>query len=135
MAQEKGVHLDTELATELEVVGDPVRLRQVVRNLLDNAIRYTPAGGAIHVTLHGEAGEACLQVIDNGSGIAAADLPYIFDSFYRTDEARNRQQGGTGLGLAIARRWSNVHAGRITVASQLGLGSTFTLWLPLAVVS
>jgi signal transduction histidine kinase len=85
--------------------------------------------------LRGEEGEACLQVIDNGQGIAEVDQPFIFDGFYRTDEARNRQQGGTGLGLAIARRWANVHAGRITVASQLGLGSTFTLWLPLAVVS
>jgi heavy metal sensor kinase len=133
LAASKGVHVETRPARDVALLGDPVRLRQLVLNLLDNAVKYTPPGGHVHVTLTHGTGWARLEVADTGIGIAADDLPHVFDRFFRADKARTRAQGGTGLGLAIARWCAEVHGGRIAVQSHPGQGSVFTVTLPLAV--
>jgi two-component system NtrC family sensor kinase len=111
------------------VLGNPPRLRQVAGNLLDNAIKYTPAGGQIRVVLEAEGDFQILRVADSGIGIAQKALPYIFDKFYRADEAIE-SFSGTGLGLFIAKSVVEHHNGRIWVESQVGKGSTFTVMLP-----
>ncbi|WIG59123.1 MAG: ATP-binding region, ATPase-like:Histidine kinase A, N-terminal:Propeptide, PepSY amd peptidase M4 [Ktedonobacterales bacterium] len=117
------------------VRGDEETLRRIALILLDNAIKYTPAGadgrpGEITVSLERRAGQAVLRVRDTGMGIAAEDLPHIFERFYRADRARDRQ--GTGLGLSIAETLAHQLGGRITAESIVGQGSTFSVWLPLA---
>jgi two-component system OmpR family sensor kinase len=131
LAEAKGVSVETRLAPDIAVVGDPVRLRQLVVNLLGNAVKYTPAGGRVRVTLGAVAAQARLDVADSGIGIAPEDLPHVFDRFFRADKARARAEGGTGLGLAIARWCAETHGGRIDVRSRPGEGSVFTVWLPL----
>ncbi len=118
----------------MAVVGDAARLRQMVLNLMSNAVKYTPAEGRVRVTLTGQDGWVRLEVADTGIGIAPVDLPLVFDRFFRADEARARTEGGTGLGLAIARWTVEAHGGRLTVASQPGKGSVFTVLLPLALL-
>ncbi len=113
------------------VWGDRKRLRQLFGTLLDNAIRYTPSGGNVHVTLEESAGRAEISVRDSGVGIAPEDLPRIFDRFYRVDEARNRAHGGIGLGLSLAKSFAEAHGGNIMVESVLGEGSLFVVYLPL----
>jgi signal transduction histidine kinase len=115
---------------DLMVMGDRDQLRQVLVILLDNAVRYTPAGGRIHVQARADGKEAVLTVHDTGIGIPEAALPRVFERFYRADDARNRQSGGVGLGLAIARELVTRHSGRISVTSTEGAGSTFTVRLP-----
>jgi two-component system phosphate regulon sensor histidine kinase PhoR len=132
LVREKELALETEVHPTIEVVGDPLRLRQLVLNLLSNAVAYTPAGGSIRVRLTAQDGTAWLTVADTGVGIAAVDLPHIFESFYRADTARSRAAGGTGLGLAIARWCAAAHGGHIMVESQPGQGSTFVVSLPMA---
>jgi len=132
LAAAKGVVLDTRLARDVAVIGDPARLRQLALNLLGNAVTYTPEGGRVTVTLTAAGDMARLEVADTGIGIAPEDLPRVFDRFFRADEARTHSEGGTGLGLAIA-RWSvEAHGGRIGVRSGLGVGSVFTATAPLA---
>ncbi|MGC4866121.1 HAMP domain-containing sensor histidine kinase [Micromonospora sp. DT53] len=117
---------------ELTVVGDPVvradqvRLRQVVGNLISNAIRHTPSGGSVTVDANGQT----ISVRDTGSGIAPADLPKIFDRFWRADESRSRVTGGSGLGLAIVRHLTEAHGGTVEVESEPGRGTVFTIRLP-----
>jgi two-component system NtrC family sensor kinase len=111
------------------VLGNPLRLRQVANNLLENAIKYTPDGGQIRVMLETEGDFQVVRVADTGIGIAQKDLPYIFDKFYRTDEAIEHYDG-TGLGLSIVKGIVERHNGRIWVDSQVGQGTTFTLMLP-----
>jgi len=132
LAEAKGIAVETRLAPDIAVVGDPVRLRQLVVNLLGNAVKYTPAGGRVRVTLGAVADQARLDVADTGIGIAPEDLPHVFERFYRADKARARAEGGTGLGLAIARWSAETHGGRVDVRSRPGEGSVFTVWLPLA---
>jgi signal transduction histidine kinase len=115
---------------ELKVMGDRDQLRQVLVILLDNAVRYTPAGGRIHVQARADGKEAVVTVHDTGIGIPEEALPRVFERFYRADDARNRQSGGVGLGLAIARELVTRHSGRISVTSTDGAGSTFTVRLP-----
>jgi signal transduction histidine kinase/CheY-like chemotaxis protein len=116
----------------LMVLGDRVRLTQVVANLLNNAAKYTQAGGLIALSLEARAGRAALQVQDNGSGIDPQLLPQIFDLFTQGSRSLDRSQGGLGLGLALARSMARLHAGEITASSEgRGLGSRFTLSLPL----
>jgi two-component system NtrC family sensor kinase len=114
-----------------KVFGDPTRLRQLVDNLLSNAIRYTPVGGQVRVSLRSENDQVIFQVEDTGSGIPPSDQPYIFDKFYR---ASNVEQDipGSGLGLAIVKSIVENHQGRVWVDSALGQGSTFTVVLPTA---
>jgi signal transduction histidine kinase len=115
---------------QLMVMGDRDQVRQVLVILLDNAVRYTPAGGRIHVQARADGKEAVLTVHDTGIGIPEEALPQVFERFYRADDARNRQSGGVGLGLAIARELVTRHSGRISVTSTEGAGSTFTVRLP-----
>jgi two-component system phosphate regulon sensor histidine kinase PhoR len=111
------------------IFGNPLRLRQMVTNLISNAIKYTPVGGRICVRAYVKSDQLILEVSDNGMGIAAADQPYIFDKFYRGENTLE-DIPGTGLGLAIVKSIVNNHQGRIWVESQLGKGSTFTVVLP-----
>jgi heavy metal sensor kinase len=112
------------------VMGDADRLRQVLDNLINNAIHYTPEGGRIELSLACRGGEAIITVADTGQGIAPDDLPHIFDRFYRADKARTRAEGGTGLGLSIVKWIIDAHHGRIEVESTLGEGSAFHIILP-----
>ncbi|MBN1402446.1 MAG: HAMP domain-containing protein [Anaerolineae bacterium] len=130
-AQAKGLRLAIERPAELpSILGDAQRLEQVLGNLLDNAIRYTPEGGEIALRAWSDGGHVHVSVTDNGPGIAQADLEHLFERFYRADRARSRAEGGTGLGLSIARQIAQAHGGNLTVDSQEGRGSTFTLHLP-----
>jgi two-component system sensor histidine kinase CiaH len=132
LAQEHGLELTHAEPVNLMVLGDRDQLRQVLVILLDNAVRYTPEGGRIHVQARPDGREALLTVHDTGIGIPEAALERVFERFYRADEARNRQSGGVGLGLAIARELVTRHGGRISVTSTEGAGSTFEIRLPRA---
>jgi len=131
LARQKGVVLAFEALYPVVISGDRLRLRQIFLNLLDNAVKYTPASGEVRVVLDSVGRYARVAVIDTGSGIPAEDLPYIFDRFYRVDKARNRADGGTGLGLSLSSSLAEAHGGRIEVVSQQGMGSVFTVYLPL----
>jgi signal transduction histidine kinase len=127
-ARSAGTALSTGPAGPAIVSGDPDRLRQVVANLLTNALRATPAGGSVTLSVTQTGGAVRLAVADTGHGIAAADLPHIFDRLWRADPARVR--GGSGLGLAIAQQIVRDHAGTLTATSTPGRGSVFTVTLP-----
>jgi len=130
-AAEQGVSLELAVPDEdLELEADPDRLDQVLSNLVANALRYTPEGGKVTLAARRIPGGICLSVADTGTGIAAEDLPYIFDRFWKSDRARTRGAGGSGLGLAIARQLVQAHGGRIGVESQVGNGTVFTIELP-----
>ena len=133
LAHEKHKLRITEI-DQILVCGDADRLKQVALNLMSNAIKYTPIGGEIEVSLSKQAGQACFSVKDNGPGIPAADLPHIFERFYRAEKARSRSKDGKGfgLGLSIAYWIVQNHGGRIYAESQEGIGTTFFVWLPLA---
>ncbi len=129
---------DRQLTVSSEIPGKPItafvdadRLQQVFHNLFENAMRYTPAGGAIRVRLAAAPGEARMQVSDTGIGIPEKDLPFVFERFFRSDRARRAYMGGSGLGLSIARWIVEAHKGTIAAASRVGKGSTFTVTLPL----
>jgi len=131
-AERGGITLDLrEPPHELEVRGDRRQLASAVFNLLDNAIKYSPAGSTVRVSAEAGGGEVRLLVADEGIGIPRRDLERIFERFYRVDRARSRDTGGTGLGLAIVRHVASNHGGDITVQSREGEGSTFALALPL----
>lgn len=114
------------------VEADWDRILQVLTNLLDNAIKFTPEGGTVEVSVRDTGGEAVVAVTDSGRGIPEEDLPRVFDRFYRVERSRTREAGGTGLGLAIAKHIVEAHGGRISVQSRVNAGSTFTFTLPRA---
>ena len=124
------VRLDVAALEQVEVDGDPDRLKQLLLNLVDNALRYTPPGGAVGLGLVRQRDQAILRVTDTGPGIPPEHQARIFDRFYRLDQPRTRDAGGSGLGLAICRWIAEAHGGQIDVASQPGAGSTFTVLLP-----
>lgn len=131
-SEEKEIMIGTQLPdTPVEVMGDEEDLYQVVRNLLDNALKYTPKGGKVDVRLNSGSDEAVLEVQDSGIGIEPADQDRVFERFYRVDKARSRELGGTGLGLSIVKHIVLSHGGRVSVASVPGEGSTFTVCIPL----
>jgi two-component system phosphate regulon sensor histidine kinase PhoR len=118
-------------AAGLVVTADDEAIRQVLDNLIDNAIKYTPEGGRVHVSLRrSDDGIAVLEVADSGIGIPRPDLPRVFERFYRVDKARSRELGGTGLGLSIVKHLVQSLGGAVAVDSRLGHGSTFTVTLP-----
>jgi two-component system phosphate regulon sensor histidine kinase PhoR len=132
-ANRKQILLNIEVPPGLPPVqGDAGLLRDVLQNLLDNAIQYTPSGGRIHVTAAARDREVVLTVADTGIGIPLVDQERIFERFYRVDAARSREAGGTGLGLSIAKHIVEVHGGRLMVESEVGAGSKFSFSIPLA---
>ena len=129
LAEDKGLHLTCEAPEASSLTGDPRMIQRILSNLLDNAIKYTPSGGSVKISLHEKDGKDTLVSFqDTGMGIRPADLPHIFDRFYRCDQSRS--EPGTGLGLSLARAFARAHQGDITVTSTPGQGSTFTLTLP-----
>jgi signal transduction histidine kinase len=156
LAEEKGLPLTCACEREVFVYADPMMLKQVLVNLIDNAIKYTPSrrnpqiidssiapiidqnslseseGGAIDVTVSTSASRAMLKITDHGMGIAPTTLPFVFDRFYRADYARSRGAGGVGLGLAIVKAIITAHDGTVTITSTTGQGSVVLVQLPLA---
>jgi two-component system phosphate regulon sensor histidine kinase PhoR len=125
-----GVELDLEAPEEVFVDADSNRLTQVALNLLDNALRHTPAGGRVTVEVASEGSNALLRVRDTGRGIPYHNLPHIFERFYVVDRSRSREHAGTGLGLSIARHLVEAHGGTLTAHSIYGRGATFVCRLP-----
>lgn len=130
IAAQRGVRLQVDVPPGLELVCDPLKLRQALNNLIENAIKYSGPEGFVEITAGRSGPDVYIRVRDNGVGMPAADLPHIFERFYRVDKARSRETGGTGLGLHIVRRVALMHGGRVEVESEEGKGSTFTLYLP-----
>ncbi|WP_436532511.1 sensor histidine kinase [Actinoplanes sp. HUAS TT8] len=132
VAARAGLTVTSEVRGDPVAEADPVRLRQIVGNLVSNAIRYTPAGGTVTVMAAESGGEVVVVVADSGIGIAADDLPRIFDRFWRADVSRTRATGGSGLGLPIARELAEAHGGTLTAQSRPGHGTSVTLRLPVS---
>lgn len=131
-AIEKDLRLSVNLAKNIpDIAGDRRRLTEVLQNLLDNAIQYTPSGGQIMVSAETKDGEVVFTVSDTGIGIPEADQPRIFERFYRVDVARSREVGGTGLGLSIAKHLMEAHSGNLWVESEVGHGSQFHFSVPI----
>jgi heavy metal sensor kinase len=135
LAEDKGVSVNCNVEQEAGVEGDSARIKQVVVNLLDNAIKYTPSGGSIQLNVRARDGKAVLEVVDTGIGIPSGALPHVFERFFRVDKARSREIGGAGLGLAIVKSICAAHGGQVEVESAEGRGSRFTVKLPLAAPS
>jgi heavy metal sensor kinase len=131
LAADKGIKFNVDAPENLTVNGDKVKLRQLFINILENAVRYTPEGGTISVSMQKKDIYGVIAISDTGIGIPAEHLAHIFERFYRVDKARSRADGGVGLGLAIARFIADSHNGKIEVASEVGKGTTFTITLPL----
>ena len=133
LAQQKNIHLLAEVDTDVPFIrGNPIHLWQMLENLLSNALKFTPEGGAVSMRLHQAADQIVLEVTDTGIGIAADQMERIFERFYQVDGSMTRRYGGTGLGLALVKQIAEAHCGRVTVDSQPGHGSTFRVFLPIA---
>jgi signal transduction histidine kinase len=132
LAEERGLALNLSLSDEpTMILGDARRLKQLILNLLDNAIKYTPSGGQIHVKVGRKDSTAAVDVIDTGCGIPAEDIPRIFDRFYRRRQKMDGQAPGFGLGLAICKWIVEAHGGTISVESEPGHGTRFTFQIPI----
>ena len=131
LAEDKQLTVTCSAAGETWVPGDRVRLQQVIVNLLDNAFKYTPAGGRVWLNVSTEHTSGTIEIRDNGIGIPAECIPFVFDRFYRADKARSRESGGTGLGLSIAKAICGAHAGTISIQSREGAGTIVRVELPL----
>ncbi|MDL2205985.1 cell wall metabolism sensor histidine kinase WalK [Eubacteriales bacterium OttesenSCG-928-N13] len=131
LASSREIALNIHIVDEIETYADHMKLEQVFYNLVDNAIKYTPPGGEVNVTLTRANRKAIVSVEDSGIGIPKADVRHVFDRFYRVDKARARETGGTGLGLSIVKQIVMLHEGTITVSSEEDKGSTFTVELPI----
>lgn len=134
LAEDKEVTLQCLAPRAVTVEGDRARLKQVVVNLLDNAVKYTPSGGAVTLSVVAAPGlgKAVLEVTDTGMGIPAGALPHVFERFFRVDKARSRELGGAGIGLSIVKAICTAHGGQVEVASEEGRGARFRVLLPLA---
>ncbi|WP_371578580.1 sensor histidine kinase [Streptomyces sp. NBC_01314] len=128
-AESSDIRLCTHTDPDLVLDADPVRMRQVLGNLTSNALRHTPAGGTVTLTARQAGDLAVLTVEDTGSGIAADDLPHVFERFWRAEKSRSRRTGGSGLGLSIVRQFVEAHEGTVTVSSEPGKGCVFTIRL------
>jgi len=129
-ASQDGIVLSVAAPEGLLLRADALRLRQILDNLVTNALRHVPRGGLVRVTARADGPDVVIDVADTGSGISAEDLPHIFDRFWRAEKSRSRQTGGSGLGLAIVRKLAEAHGGTVTAVSTPGQGTTFTLRLP-----
>jgi two-component system phosphate regulon sensor histidine kinase PhoR len=129
-ANKKGVRLESRVDSGITVSADMDAVRQILVNLVDNAVKYTPSGGSVYISAKKENKLACVQVTDTGIGIPHEDISRIFERFYRVDKARSRESGGTGLGLSIVKHLVESHGGNVSVKSGAS-GSTFTFTLPL----
>ncbi|WP_328491726.1 sensor histidine kinase [Streptomyces sp. NBC_00414] len=129
-AEKAGVTLLVDSAGRPDLWADPLRLRQIVGNLVSNAVRHTPPGGRVTIRASGDDATAVIEVTDTGAGIAEEDLPYVFERFWRSEKSRNRRTGGSGLGLSIARKLTEAHGGMLSTGSTPGRGATFTITLP-----
>jgi signal transduction histidine kinase len=145
LAEEKGLPLNCACEQEVYVYADPMRIKQVLVNLIDNAIKYTQPGeafpesslhdagrGRVDIAVFASGSSAWLKISDRGIGIAPEVLPHVFDRFYRADFARSREAGGVGLGLAIVKAIVAAHDGTVSITSTLDQGSTVLVQLPLA---
>lgn len=131
--KDKGVDLEVETTGGMpDLLADEDKLEQVMVNLLDNALRYTEPGGRVQVSSAPSEGKVAIEISDTGEGISEADLPYIFERFYRADKSRARASGGTGIGLTIVKRYVDALGGNISVTSKTSIGTTFTVLLPAA---
>ncbi len=130
VAEKRGQRIESAISSDLMMDGDRDRLYQILYNLTDNAIKYSPDGGRINVSLREEEDSLVWRVRDNGVGIPPEDQEHIFERFYRVDKARSRETGGTGLGLSIVKQLVTMHGGEITVRSEPGKGSEFTVVFP-----
>jgi signal transduction histidine kinase len=133
-AEAHDIVLDRTIVPGVVVSGDPDALKRAVANLLENAVHYSPKGSRVRLAVGSERGRAWVAVSDEGPGIPPEDQPRVFDRFWRADKARSRAEGGTGLGLAIVRQIANAHGGEVQLQSRVGVGSTFTVWLPVVAV-
>ncbi|OYW71890.1 MAG: hypothetical protein B7Z37_26535 [Verrucomicrobia bacterium 12-59-8] len=131
LAEEKQLALDIDAKMAVIVEGDQTRLKQVVVNLLDNAIKYTPRGGSISIQVFATNTKAHLEIQDNGEGIGEEALPHVFERFYRADKVRSREAGGAGLGLSIVRSIVMAHGGTVDITSAEGKGTTVIVELAL----
>jgi signal transduction histidine kinase len=132
LALDKKITINCEASEPVPVAGDRARMKQVVVNLLDNAIKYTPEDGAITLRVAAAENRAWLEVTDTGIGIPPAALPRVFDRFFRVDQSRSQDPGGAGLGLSIVKSICTAHGAEVRVQSTLGQGSRFQVELPLA---
>lgn len=132
LAEDKNIKVAHETNTPVFVMGDRARLKQVVVNLLDNAVKYTPPGGSVHLKVYAGPGQGILEITDTGVGIPSEALPLVFERFFRVDRDRSSAEGGAGLGLAIVKSICVAHGGRVDVESAVGFGSRFVVTLPLA---
>jgi signal transduction histidine kinase len=128
VADDRQVAIRTSIEDAVSVTADRDRLRQVLANLIDNAVKYTPAGGQVTVSARREGGAVRLEVRDTGTGISAHDLPRIWERLYRGDQSRTER--GLGLGLSLVRAIVTAHGGTVAVESEVGRGSTFVIELP-----
>jgi len=135
LAEEKSIRLLIHRVPGIHVEVDRTRLRQVIANLIDNAIKYTQAGGMIEIIVAREENTAVLEVSDNGPGIPAPALPHVFERFYRADKARSRASGGAGLGLSIVKAICAANSAEVKVSSEEGQGACFRVELPMLVIS
>lgn len=132
LAEDKNITVDCETSPGVHIEGDRARMKQVIVNLLDNAIKYTPSGGRVRLKIASEGGNAVLEVADDGVGIPRDALPHVFKRFYRVDGSRSREQGGAGLGLSIVKSICAAQGAEIEVASEPGTGSRFRIKQSLA---
>jgi heavy metal sensor kinase len=132
LTREKNQLFEPGPVEDLSIIGDRTKLKQLLLNIFNNAIKYTPPGGKISYKAYRQKGAAVIDIMDTGIGIPAENIPYLFERFYRVDKTRSRAEGGSGLGLSISEKIAEAHGGRIDVESVVGKGSTFRLTFPLS---
>ena len=131
LADSRGVKINFDASSDISVMGDASLLTMAIKNLIENAVLYSESGSQVGIGLITDGEFVEIQVIDNGIGISVDQQERIFERFYRVDPSRSRDTGGTGLGLSIVKHAANNHGGEVTVFSRVGVGSTFTLRLPI----
>src|SRR5699024_8404210 len=129
-AKSKRIHLNSSVDKQIGLHADEEKLKQILLNLLMNAVSYTRSNGKVYLKITEDENYVSFMIFDSGIGIEKADLPRIFERFYRVDKARSRDTGGTGLGLAIVKHIVEVHNGEITVDSEVDKGTTFKVYIP-----